>query len=257
MSGIKIVIIAWNNLTFVKNFVNQLRYLPNPILILDNKSTYEPIFEYYKTIKKELGEKIEIRLLNKNHGHTVYLKLSHKLPKIYILSDPDLELSKTMQKDFAQRLLNLSTRYEVNKVGLALDISDDHKFIKDYYKKIHSYEDLYWKKKIKHKKYELYRAPVDTTFCLVNNNYKHNPSNNIRIAGKNFTVKHLPWYENYIINNIPEPELLHWFKNNISSSILRFVNLSKYLDKKIELNTVQETQETQETPVEKLNIEKE
>ena len=216
MSSIKIVIIAWNNLTFVKNFVDQLRYLPNPILILDNKSTYEPIFEYYKTIKKELDEKIEIKLLNKNYGHKVYLKLSHKLPKIYILSDPDLELSKTMQKDFAQRLLNLSIRYKVNKVGLALDISDDHKFIKDYYNKIHSYEDKYWKKRIKHAKYELYRAPVDTTFCLVNNNYKYNPSNNIRIAGENFTIKHLPWYENYIIDNIPEPELLHWFKNRIA-----------------------------------------
>ena len=78
--------------------------------------------------------------------------------------------------------------------------------------------------KIENEDYELYYADVDTTFCLVNNQFKKNPSNNLRIAG-NFTAKHLPWYKDYITKNISKEELDHWKQNNISSSILKCLSL--------------------------------
>ena len=69
-----------------------------------------------------------------------------------------------------------------------------------------------WQKKINDDAYELYHADVETTFALINNKYyKGNNYEGIRIAG-NFTAKHLPWYVDYIKNNIPVNEVQHWKK---------------------------------------------
>jgi hypothetical protein len=206
----------------VNNFVNQLKRFPNPIILLDNNSNYQPLLDYYKKIKAELKDKIEIRLLKKNYGHTVYKQFKHTLPDIYILSDPDLELNIKMPKNFANQLLKLSNHYKCYKVGCALNIEDKDKFIQcvTYYhgKNIYDWEKQFWEKPIRNNKYTLYQAAIDTTLSLINNNYITN-NNNIRVAG-NFTAKHLPWYNNYIKNNISSEELTHWKKNNKSSSIL-------------------------------------
>ena len=221
---IPIVIICWNNYYFVKNFINQLKKYKNPIILLDNKSTYQPLLDYYKEIKEELKDKIEIRLLDKNYGHTVYLQLKDNLPDIYMLSDSDLQLNKNMPDNFAEILLSISNKYKIYKVGFALDLSDAEKFVKckNYTKNksIYDWEIKFWKNKINNNDYELYKADIDTTFCLINNQYlTKNQYTGIRIAG-NFTVKHLPWYKDYIKKNVSKNEINHWKKNNKSSSIL-------------------------------------
>jgi hypothetical protein len=221
--NIPIVIICWNNYYFVKNFINQLKKYKNPIIILDNNSNLQDLLEYYKEIKKELQNRIEIRLLTENYGHTVYLKLKEQLPYIYILSDPDLEINDNLPQNFAEILLNISNEYKSYKVGSALDISDKEKFIQcDNYTgglSIYEWEKQFWQNRINNNDYELYYADIDTTFCLINNNYT---SNNIRVAGV-FTAKHLPWYLDYIKNNVHENEIENWKKNNKSSSILHCV----------------------------------
>ena len=219
--SIPIIVICWNNYYFVKNFVKQLKQFPNPIILLDNKSNYQPLLDYYKEIKSELKDKIEIRMLDKNYGHEVYKKLKHTLPSVYILSDPDLELNPKMPKNFANTFLELSNQYKCYKVGCALNIEDNHNFIKcDNYngnKSIYDWEKQFWKKPIANEKYELYQSDVDTTLCLINTNY---PSKKrIRVAG-NFTARHLPWYDNYIKDHISSEELNNWKQNNKSSSIL-------------------------------------
>ena len=57
---IAICIIAWNNLFFVRRFVDQIRILPNPIIILDNHSSYQPLLEYYHMLKAELKDRQRI-----------------------------------------------------------------------------------------------------------------------------------------------------------------------------------------------------
>jgi len=222
-NDIPIVVISWNSLTFLKNFVNQIKELPNPIIILDNKSDYEPLLEYYKEIKKELNNKINIRLLDKNYGHNVYLELKNTLPSIFILSDPDLKFNSEMPKNVGEIFLEISNKYKAYKVGSALDLSDKEKFLQcsNYTngKNIFDWESKFWKKKINDNDYEMYYADIDTTFTLCNNNYINN-NIQIRVAGK-FLVKHLPWYNNYIEENIPSDELSVWLQNNKSSSILR------------------------------------
>jgi hypothetical protein len=222
MSSIPIVIIAYNNLTFVESFVKQIRRLTNKIIIVDNCSTYPKLLEYYETIQREIGDVIEIRRKNRNYGHTVvWTQEMTSLPPIFAVSDPDLLLNSDMPDNCLEQLLHISNIYKSRRVGLALDLSDHHKFIQRIHplsnKTFYDGEIGYWKQRIESNAYELYNAPIDTTFCLINTQYGDGA---IRVAG-NFTCKHLPWYENYIKDHIPEEEMHHWKQNNISSTILR------------------------------------
>lgn len=226
LSKIPIVIISWNSLTLVRNFVDQVIKLPNNIIILDNNSSYPPLHQYYNIIEKKLKNRIKIIRLKENYGHQVYLKRQDLLPRLYILSDPDLELNPNMPKNVSNILYKLSRKYKKFKVGLSLDISDHEKFedIKDYMrgKTILEWEKQFWKNKILDESYELYNAGIDTTFTLVNWDYytKNNLlDDNIRIAG-DFTCKHLPWYKNFYENNMPEIELVYLKKNNKSGTTL-------------------------------------
>ena len=218
---IPIVVIGYNNLFFMRNFINQLKRFDNKIIILDNKSTYEPLLKYYKEIKSELGTKLDVRLLETNYGSAVYIKLKHTLPSVYVLSDCDLELNPKMPVNFSDILYKLSVTHGAYKVGLALDISEKDKLLdcKDYTngKSLLEWESPFWKTPIYNDTYELYKAPIDTTFSLIN--YSFPDKLHIRVAG-DFTAKHLPWYKNFLKKNIPKEELVYWKDGNNSSSIL-------------------------------------
>ena len=101
------------------------------IVIIDNKSTYPPLLDYYNTI----APKIKIEYMQENFGHDVFFKnknLQDKYGKgYYALTDPDIILNKNLPGDFLLGLLKqLDQNFkEVSKVGFALDISD----IPDYF----------------------------------------------------------------------------------------------------------------------------
>ena len=218
---IPIVIIGWNNLFFVQKFIEQIRKLPHPIIIFDNNSEYEPLLQYYIRLRNELPGRVTIHLLDKNYGHLVFLKFHHFLPKIYVITDADLELNPNMPVNVVEHMLSISNRHKIAKLGLALDITEGDKFIKGSYGHlVYHIESGYYKHRIEDPEYELYDAPTDTTFSLINNNYN---TISYRVAGI-FTAKHLPWYDNYLRDNIPKDELRIWIRNNISSSILRFID---------------------------------
>lgn len=224
-SEIPIVIIAYNNLFFVKRYIEQCRRLTTKILILDNKSEYQPLLDFYRSLKSD--SQIEVILLDKNYGHTVYQTFANNLPDLYVLSDADLQLNPNMPNNAIDCLLDISEHYQCGRVGLALDLSDHHLFIKGGYGElIYSNEGKHYRSKNTYKNYEVYLATIDTTFTLINRKYQNDVSNQngLRIAG-NFMAKHLPWYHNYLKNNIPKDELECWVKNNVSSSILRFINV--------------------------------
>lgn len=231
--SIPIVIISWNCLFFVQNFIRQIQHLPNPIIILDNNSSNPELHKYYNVLDTNPG--ITVIRLRKNYGHEVYLTQRHLLPNVYILSDPDLHLNSKMPSNVSDILCGLSNEFRVFKVGLSLDISDSHLFedLPSYMTiaktnfNIHEWERQFWKFRIDHEKYELYMAGVDTTFTLVNWNFRtdHNKIlNNIRIAG-DFTAKHLPWYKDFLRNNLYTDDINHMKKGNISSTILMHTKL--------------------------------
>ena len=224
---IPIVIISWNNLFFVRKFINQIVRFPNHIIILDNASTYEPLLSYFNELKHELKEKLTIHLLDQNYGNTVYKLIPNLLPRIYIISDPDLELSRNIPLNVSDHLVALSNKYKAGKIGLALDISDHEKFIEGSYGKlVYQIESSYYQHVIPDSDYIVYNAPTDTTFCLINLDYLDGVQ--LRIGG-DFTAKHLPWYNNYLRDNIPRDELEVWIRNNKSSSILQYIDKESLL----------------------------
>jgi hypothetical protein len=223
-----VFIMAYNQYTYVKSMVDQLMKYPNlQLYIIDNKSTYPPLVEYLKTIDGKHGVKVLYQ--DKNYGHKVYER-----PDIialggdkYIVTDPDLLLNDKLPHNFVDILSELSDQYKTNKIGFALDIKnniDMSKFL-DSSKTItiDSNEAKYWKDRIEHPTYELYKAPIDTTFSLINKKY-YKPGkldDSIRIAG-NFTSVHRPWLNNMEQELLPGELDYYLNKDNISTTLNRW-----------------------------------
>ncbi len=225
---IPIIIISYNNYKYVDNTINQLLKvnidLQSDIRVLDNKSTCKETIQYLKLCKCDViySDKNDGPWINEYRNSNLY----HSLPDKFILTDPDLEYNTSLPYNFVNVLVELSDKYNTEKVGLALCISDYDKMFNSIYtnnKTIYEHEIQFWEKKIDDI-YELYEAAIDTTFCLVNKkgvNHKH-----IRIAG-DFTAKHLPWYKHNNIYNIYENYELCSKMSNISttsSKIIRYID---------------------------------
>jgi len=217
---IPVIVICYNQLSYIKNMVKQLEKYDNPIILIDNHSSYKPLFDYYKEVKAKLRNKIEIRLLKKNYGCMVYEKLKDTLPEIYILSDPDIELNKNMPKDFAEIMKNISEKYKVYRVHGFIERVNNKDIIP-----CPGYNFNWGKKehKIRDSQYELfydYTIGGATTFSLINTKYRNNSGkgSSINIAG-DFSIKHLPWYKDSI-HKIPRDELYEYVRGAKWSTVI-------------------------------------
>lgn len=226
---IPIFIISWNQFTYVKSMVEQLQKYPNmKLYIIDNKSTYEPLVDYLKTIDGKNGVKVLYQ--PENYGHTVYERpdIYELGGDMYIVTDPDLTLNPKMPNNFREIMAEISEAYKANKVGLALDITNNIDLTKKLDGKPNetfaTNESQYWKSPISHPQYKLYRAPIDSTFALINKKYRQigNMHNSIRMAG-DFTAVHRPWTINYEKDLLPgEMEFYLNNKNNKSTTLNRW-----------------------------------
>ncbi len=205
---IPIVIVSYNNHRYVANTVKQLCAV-NPsyadsITIMDNCSTDKNTIAYLKSsgmsvIYNETNGGPWISPTNNRHVYD-------RLPDKFVLTDPDLEFNPNLPCNFIEILSTLSDEYSTSNIGLALDITSPEKFIPGEYangRTIHEHELIFWKERIPNNDYELYKAPIDTTFCLINKRFTEHNSRHIRVAG-NFTAMHLPWYKRNSIYTIKE-----------------------------------------------------
>lgn len=186
------IIIAYNNVTFVSNICEQIKKFTKDIVILDNNSCFEPM-------KNFLGNCAhEVFYMRENHGHKVYEleKIKRIIGPVFVITDPDLSLPNSITKEAIKKFYDLSTLYKVRKIGLALDISGDdiREDIKYEGKSIKEWENKFWQNRVAGQETEMYWADIDTTFCLVNNNFYNWPY--IRVAGE-YLAKHLPWHKNW------------------------------------------------------------
>lgn len=193
---IPVIVISYNNYKYVENTVHQLRPFTDSIIILDNASTERETLDYLA----QCG--CEVRYNSTNNGPWVSpscnKQIWDEMPDEFVLTDPDLEFNKNLPKDFIQRLSNISNKYQIGKVGFALkidDFEDMWQFTWTDNRTLQELESPYWVHKIQDDEYELYSAPIDTTFTLVNK--KFDIGRGIRVAG-NFTARHLPWYRNNV-----------------------------------------------------------
>jgi FkbM family methyltransferase len=130
----------------------------------------------------------------------VHAERYKQLPDEFVLTDADLEFNDNLPADFVVQLSNLGKKLQCAKIGFALQISDADKFLPGFYVRnenkdytIAGWESQFWQTKIAHEKYEMYRAAIDTTFCLCRKSQLQSGFC-VRVAGS-FTARHLPWYK--------------------------------------------------------------
>ena len=218
MKNIPIIILNKDRFEPLKELVGslQVRGYTN-ISVIDNKSTYEPLLNWYSRVASTITifrNEVDATLYDNSTFHRLAVVLNVSpfkeiMEGYYIHTDSDVVLDDTVPHDFVEHMLEVSNEYpDVDKIGLGLRLND----IPDtpYGRGIVEYEKPYWDKRLAHQKYEIYDAPVDTTFALYR---PGKPTllgpNSIRMCG-DYMIRHLPWY--YDINNLPLDEL-HYIKN--------------------------------------------
>ncbi|TGN27171.1 glycosyltransferase family 2 protein [Empedobacter tilapiae] len=217
--SIPILIINFNQLFYLKQLVNFLlkRGFEN-IIIIDNKSTYPPLLEYYKQIENQ----VTVEYMQKNAGHMVFFENKELQKKYgqgyYVITDADIVPNDNLPKDFMAIMLSYLDKYfkTITKVGFALKIDDipDHFPLKE---KVLKWERKFWNHEIEK---NIYKVDLDTTFALYKPNYPcffDNISfyNGIRISNL-FIAKHGGWYKDF--NNLTHEEKFYQKTANDSSS---------------------------------------
>ena len=203
MIDIKVVINNRNRLTTTKNLVEHLLRL-NPeekIIIIDNKSSYQPLLDWYK----EVENKIRI-IYQDNHGHLAIwsIRLIKELGEWFVYTDSDIELNPNFPSNWKSIMLDFWHKYQV-KVALAIDIENlpDHYRFKN---QVIRNEGRWWSNELEP---HVFEAHTDTTFFLIKN-FGDNQYDSVRLAHPNFVSRHVPWYLD--LNNLDEEEV-YFLKN--------------------------------------------
>lgn len=161
--------------------------------IIDNKSTYPPLLEYYKDCPHR------VHRLAKNLGFKAFWRSGlwyRYFRDYYCYTDSDLSLVENCPDDFMEKFYKLLKSYpEVFKVGFSLKIDD----LPDHYAK--KLEVIEWEsrffKVLKEK--GAYIAPIDTTFALYRpfaRRGKRDGSVEMLRTAYPYQCRHLPWYVN-------------------------------------------------------------
>lgn len=186
-----IIINNYNRLTFLKL---QLTWLEangyNNIYIIDNKSTYPPLLEFYKNCKHH------IFFLTENVGHTAlwdtHIAMWFK-DQYYVYTDPDVipveNCPENVLDFFYQSMKQING---ITKVGFGLKIDDlpDHYARKE---EVIQWESKFWELQVGT---YLYKAAIDTTFALYKPNTVGQQWETSLRTGGNYMARHLPWYDN-------------------------------------------------------------
>lgn len=185
------------------------------IFVLDNRSTYPPLLEYYCALEKD--RRVKIIRPEKNFGFKALWQSGVleqlKISTPYIYTDPDVLPVEDCPPDFVKRLMRLlDANHELRKVGLGLVWKDITFFDRERVQKLEA--QLYEGTRIGD---ELYFAQVDTTFALYSNVRHYSLRLSLRTAGE-LRAYHLPWYFDY--NNLPDDEkyyMTHADKNSVTT----------------------------------------
>jgi hypothetical protein len=204
-------IINFNRLTYPRQMAEWLfNHGVTPVFI-DNHSNYPPLLEYYKSCP------FEIVRMPQNYGHTVVwlngLEIKNgKKNERYIVTDPDLDLSRVPDDFLHVMNRGLDLHCNVDKCGLSLEINDlpnspEGNYIRD------KCEPKYWQYPAAP---GYWYAATDTTFALYRATV-HNYSHSAIRCDRPYTARHLSWYYTDL-NNIPDDEKYYFQTANESAS---------------------------------------
>lgn len=211
VNNIPIIIISYNRKTLLKNLVEYfLNIGETNIIIIDNNSSYQPLLDWFNEI--ENNESVKIHKLNHNYGHTVLWESGLFTDLInnnyYILTDHDIIPYNNFKPGWKQDWIDLLNKYNLNKIGSAISITD----IPDHYKlknDVITHENSFWINEVEP---NIFKADIDTTLALYKKGcpYVYGPSMRL----KEYEIKHQPWY----IDNSNLSEEDHYYLNNLKKS---------------------------------------
>lgn len=185
-----IIINNYNRLEYLVLQIEALRERGyENIYIIDNASTYEPLFEYYR------NEKLRVFYLDSNVGYLALWRTpigSLFTQNYYVYTDPDVIPVADCPADFMSLFFSLlEAASAIRKAGFGLKIDDlpEHNPLRD---QIISHESQFWRRPVDA---IIYAAPIDTTFAL----YRPRSIGGwwlpaYRTAGV-YIARHAPWYE--------------------------------------------------------------
>jgi hypothetical protein len=216
---IPVYIPTFNNPTYTNNFINQLERLNlSMITVVDNASTYPPMVK----LLHEISSKYELIRLNENRGpHLLIRDLNYyeKLPNYFILSDPDIEISRNIPEDFVKTLIEVSEEFKIGKVGLALAIPNEEELLEKFIymdgekRSLIEWEEQFWENEVGKTSHgdSIFLTTLDTTFALYNKKYFNleDRYKSLRIGGR-YTSKHLGSYAKTIV---PQEENEYYLSN--------------------------------------------
>jgi glycosyltransferase involved in cell wall biosynthesis len=232
MSSCPVVINSFNQPTYLRLMIEQLRNLDvKTIIVVDHASTSPELQDYLDLIRKT----VTVIKLRENLGpHWFFVEgLALSMPEFFAYTDADLKFNESLPHDFLSQLISVAAGLHATKVGLALDISKSADMISyginiggKNYTNI-EWERQFWTKPVRFKNYELYEAPVDTTFAVYQRKefdsmlmrYMRDQvydcmdtPRSYRIAGE-FCATHLPWSRS---DPMPREELNHYTSTRIN-----------------------------------------
>lgn len=192
----------FNLLTWPKKLADNLSDIGCEVILIDNKSTYGPLLEWYKLCP------YKIHFLNENLLSTAFWRSGLNEiynDEFYIVTDPDIDISE-IPKNFIDILLNGLLKYPlINKAGLSLEINDlpnnnmAHKVIQ--------HETKFWQEK---NEIGFYKADIGATLAIYEKGRKANFLDAIR-SPRPYTAKHIPWY---LTENDLNEELRYYIDNS-------------------------------------------
>lgn len=178
-----------------------IRLNPNQqIIILDNGSTYKPLFKWYGWIKE--NKNVEVKYLG-NEGHLALwgIGLDKIIGEYFVYTDSDIILNENTPLDFLEIMYNMHRKHCINKIGLGLRIDD----LPDHYRyknQVIRNEGRWWLS-INEVEENTFRCDTDTTFAFYKNIF-NNQFDSLRLVRRDLIVKHKPWYDD--LNNLDEEE---------------------------------------------------
>ena len=207
MNNIPLIIPNFNQTSYLINLINWwLWYNPkNPVFVLDNGSTaevdYRDVIELFEPnvvlIKFDDNNCVQnIREFLKNEKYHLLNEYEY-----YAISDPDIMPLPNTPPNFLEIFKHAIDNYGYHHVGFGLKTDDIPDWFEGKANMIHDEMSLLTNPtaiEFKGKRYNGFKAPIDTTFALYkkSNGGWSNPqsaeawSNSLRL----FEAYHLPWY---------------------------------------------------------------
>ena len=205
-AGMPVVVPVFENPTFARMMVDQLREVGfSDIILADNASRSPEML----ACLEDLAPRAHVERLEANIGPRKTLKhpqITARLPRYFAATDPDVGFNPALPTDFIAVLKAALSGFDVAKAGFALDISDRDALVADRVEMkgtqyhIWEHEQKFWAGFAGDVASgdPAFRTGLDTTFAVYDRRRlrKRHFLEAVRVGGR-FTAQHLPWLRGF------------------------------------------------------------